>query len=190
MESQREHSTDATAESTTQEGGVHHIDIEKVEKGSLEAWRSDEGVTVIDREDVWVCAQSPEHIERAYKYPRYEYVIRQSGATILKETDGRENAQAWLEERGIRSDEVPEAPKRGEDVFRRCYTDQTYREVRHDRRETFEEIDPIGRTTVVVVGGKVRAKITEEDDGIRSVHHLSEKVEDREIRPVPIRFAR
>lgn len=196
MNSERQHSIGATtAETVKPENGVRQIEIETVEVETvevetLEAWVNDEDVTVIEREGVWICAQSPEHIERAYKYPRYQYVIRQRGATILKETDGRENATAWLEERGIRADEVPEAPERGEEVFRRYYTDQMFREVRHDRRETFESIDPVATTTVVVVGGEVRAKITEEEDGIRSVHFLSKKVDDREIQPVPIRFPR
>ncbi len=106
----------------------------------------------------------------------YWYLIQTGGGTAHKAFTQRSSLLKWAEERGISIPEV--LPEHG--TFSTHRIDGTYREEMHMSYDKFFALDGT-RTRTLSNGDYTLAIITDDADGIKTVHTLNPNCHDRPV---------
>ena len=127
--------------------------------------------------NLYVCALNAEQHARTCGY-WYLVQVRFSPHTAFATRSGLER---WLDERGL-SCEIPTAVQPedyGKGILNWCAVVGSYRRYSHMSYDEFYALPVFARTKVLDNGAYTIGIITNDDDGVRTVHHMNCNCHDR-----------
>jgi hypothetical protein len=122
--------------------------------------------------NLWLCCLTPEFHERTCNY---WYTVTEHATSHTAFTTKEELTQ-WLNERGLKlTNTLPE--ERG--TYKSMRVEGTYKEVSYMDVEAFKAIVPLLKVAEMSNGQYTLGKVTEDETGTRTVHHLNPNVKER-----------
>ncbi len=122
----------------------------------------------------WLTCLDPEWHERTCNY---WYTVT-SGALAHTAFRTAEELTTWLDERGLRlTDTLPK--ERG--TYKAIRVEGSYRKASYLDVDSFNAIHPIREIAVLDNAQYTLGKVTEDEDGIRTVHYLNCNIKERVI---------